>query len=60
MFSTLWDHGQELLLDHPSSFKFEKPIAVANKGVVCISGKLKSYKTKAEATEMLQQQRLYC
>lgn len=51
----LWDHGQELL-QHPFSFKFEKPIAVANKGVVCISGKLKSYKTKAEATEMLQQQ----
>lgn len=51
----LWDHGPELL-QHPFSFKFEKPIAVANKGVVCISGKLKSYKTKAEATEMLQQQ----
>jgi NAD-dependent DNA ligase len=48
-------HGHELL-QHPFSFKFEKPIAVANKGVVCISGKLKSYKTKAEATEMLQQQ----
>jgi NAD-dependent DNA ligase len=43
------------LLDHPFSFKFEKPIAVVSKGVVCISGKLKSYKTKAEATEMLQQ-----
>ncbi len=46
----------DALLAHPFSFKFEKPIAVANKGVVCISGKLKSYKTKAEATEILQQQ----
>ena len=44
------------LLAHPFSFKFEKPIAVANKGVVCISGKLKSYKTKSEASEILQQQ----
>ena len=51
----LAEHGNELL-QHPFSFKFEKPIAVANKGVVCISGKLKSYKTKAEATEILQQQ----
>ena len=51
----LSEHGHELL-QHPFSFKFEKPIAVANKGVVCISGKLKSYKTKAEATEILQQQ----
>jgi len=45
----------DALLAHPFSFKFDKPIAVANKGVVCISGKLKSYKTKAEATEILQQ-----
>ena len=44
------------LLAHPFSFKFEKTIAVANKGVVCISGKLKSYKTKSEASEILQQQ----
>ena len=51
----LSEHGHELL-QHPFSFKFEKPISVANKGVVCISGKLKSYKTKAEATEILQQQ----
>ena len=51
----LKEHGIALL-GHPFSFKFERPIAVANKGVVCISGKLKSYKTKAEATEMLQQQ----
>ena len=44
------------LLDHPFSFKFEKPqVVLAQKGVVCISGKLKSYKTKAEAAEILQQ-----
>ena len=44
------------LLDHPFSFKFEKPqVVLAQKGVVCISGKLKSYKTKAEASEILQQ-----
>jgi len=55
LLSYLKEHGIALL-GHPFSFKFEKPIAVANKGVVCISGKLKSYKTKAEATEMLQQQ----
>ena len=51
----LLEHGHELFA-HPFSFKFEKPIAVANKGVVCISGKLKSYKTKSEASEILQQQ----
>ena len=44
------------LLDHPFSFKFEKPqVVLDQKGVVCISGKLKSYKTKAEAAEILQQ-----
>ena len=44
------------LLDHPFSFKFEKPqVVLDQKGVVCISGKLKSYKTKAEASEILQQ-----
>jgi DNA ligase (NAD+) len=40
----------------PFSFKFEKsatPVAT-NKGTVCISGKLKSYKTKAQATEALE------
>lgn len=39
----------------PFSFKFEdKPIVTNTKGVVCISGKLKSFKTKAEATNVLE------
>ena len=44
------------LLKYPFSFKFEKPLAsVSTKGVVCISGKLTSYKTKAQAAEILKQ-----
>ena len=44
------------LLEYPFSFKFEKPLtSVSTKGVVCISGKLTSYKTKAQATEILKQ-----
>ena len=44
------------LLEYPFSFKFEKPLAsISTKGVVCISGKLTSYKTKAQATEILKQ-----
>lgn len=39
----------------PFSFKFEpKKTPNKNKGVVCISGKLKSFKTKAEATLALE------
>ena len=39
----------------PFSFRFEKKAIVsANKGIVCISGKLKSFKTKAEAASMLE------
>ena len=39
----------------PFSFKFEKKSTVStNKGIVCISGKLKSFKTKAEATAALE------
>jgi DNA ligase (NAD+) len=41
----------------PFSFEFEKvrPASVSSsKGVVCISGKLKSFKTKAEATKVLE------
>ena len=34
------------------TLKVSKP--TENKGVVCISGKLKSYKTKAQATEYLE------
>ena len=40
----------------PFSFKFSKKATatVASTGVVCISGKLKSFKTKADATEALE------
>jgi DNA ligase (NAD+) len=38
----------------PHSFTFEQGMNMTSlKGVVCISGKLKSFKTKAEATEIL-------
>lgn len=41
----------------PFDYKFERSeiaTTVASKGVVCISGKLKSFKSKAEATKALQ------
>jgi DNA ligase (NAD+) len=41
----------------PFDYKFQKataPTTVESKGVVCISGKLKSFKSKAEATKALQ------
>jgi DNA ligase (NAD+) len=38
----------------PFNFKFsDKPQKTENKGIVCISGKLKTFKTKAEATTAL-------
>jgi NAD-dependent DNA ligase len=37
----------------PFSFEFEHMEQKVSKGVVCISGKLKSFKTKAEATKAL-------
>ena len=37
----------------PFDFRFEKKLKPKTAGVVCISGKLTSYKTKAEATEAL-------
>ena len=37
----------------PHSWKFTSKPSVERKGVVCISGKLKSFKTKAAATETL-------
>jgi NAD-dependent DNA ligase len=37
----------------PFDFKFETPLHKEELGVVCISGKLKSYKTKALATAAL-------
>lgn len=42
----------------PLNFEFEKPLfnkVHATRGVVCISGRLKSFKTKAEATRALEQ-----
>jgi NAD-dependent DNA ligase len=42
--------------DLPFSWKFDKrPVATEQKGVICISGKLKSFKTKAEATSVLEE-----
>lgn len=38
----------------PFSFEFEQSQQVQNKGVVCISGKLTSFKTKADATKVLE------
>lgn len=39
----------------PFSFEFSKKTrSLESRGIVCISGKLKSYKTKAEATEILE------
>ena len=49
-----WIEEEYLLLELPHSFAFESP-KVRTGGVVCISGKLKSFKTKAQATEALEQ-----
>jgi len=49
-----WIKRNSLLINElPFSFKFEKPKFTGNNGIVCITGRLKSYKTKAEATEVL-------
>lgn len=51
-----WIEDNILLIEVlPFSFKFEKPRVSGNSGVVCISGRLKSYKTKAEATKVLEE-----
>ena len=47
------EDSTELIEELPFSFNFEKPKPAGNSGVVCISGRLKSYKTKAEATDVL-------
>ena len=39
----------------PFSFEFEKSSSTGNAGVICISGKLSSFKTKAEATKVLEE-----
>ena len=49
-----WIDEEYPLLDIPHSFAFESP-RVRTGGVVCISGKLKSFGTKAQATEALEQ-----
>ena len=49
-----WIEEEYPLLDIPHSFAFESP-KVKTGGVICISGKLKSFKTKAQATEALEQ-----
>ena len=49
-----WIEEEYPLLEIPHSFAFESP-KVRTGGVVCISGKLKSFKTKAQATETLEQ-----
>ena len=50
-----WIEEEYPLLDIPHSFAFDTPVSRKNVGVVCISGKLKSFKTKAQATEALEQ-----
>ena len=49
-----WIDEEYPLLDIPHSFAFESP-KIRTGGVVCISGKLKSFGTKAQATEALEQ-----
>jgi DNA ligase (NAD+) len=51
---TQWEHYCEL----PFSFEFSSNVTTekgGDKGIVCISGKLKSFKTKAEATTVLEE-----
>ena len=49
-----WIEEEYPLLELPHNFAFEST-KVRTGGVVCISGKLKSFKTKAQATQMLEQ-----
>jgi DNA ligase (NAD+) len=48
------DYNYDLISELPFSFNFEKPRSSGSNGIVCISGRLKSYKTKAEATGILE------
>ena len=50
-----WIEEEYPLLDIPHSFAFDKPVSRTSGGVVCISGKLKSFKTKAQASQALEQ-----
>lgn len=47
-----WKHSFEPKL-FPQDMKFIKPQQTSTQGVVCITGKLSSYRTKAEATKVL-------
>ena len=49
LISWLNDNDWYLFLPHDLSFGSTKTVTQANKGVVCITGKLNSFKTKAEA-----------
>ena len=49
LINWLNDNDWYLFLPHDLSFGSTKTISQANKGVVCITGKLNSFKTKAEA-----------
>ena len=49
-----WKNDEYPYCDLPHSFEFDQPTATpASRGIVCISGKLKSFKTKAEASKIL-------
>ena len=51
-----WIEEEYPLLDLPHSFAFEQPAVQENTGgVVCISGRLKSFKSKAQASQALTQ-----
>jgi len=49
LINWLEDNDWYLFLPHDLSFGSTRTISQANKGVVCITGKLNSFKTKAEA-----------
>ena len=50
-----WIEEEYPLLYLPHNFIFDKPAKRTNIGVICISGKLESFGTKAQATEALEQ-----
>lgn len=49
-----WFKSHETLKELPFDFRVKKRISSLNKGIVCISGKLISFKNKAEATKALE------
>jgi DNA ligase (NAD+) len=49
------EENEDYISELPFNFEFEKKSsATQERGVICISGKLKSFKTKAEATQLLE------